>query len=72
MKVTEHLEKAKKVLFSFEILPPLKGQNIQQLYDAMDPLMAFNPAFINVTYHREETTYKKLSNGLLQERRVMP
>jgi len=70
MKVTEHIEKAKKVLFSFEILPPLKGQNIQQLYDAMDPLMKFDPAFINVTYHREETTYKKLSNGLLEQKSV--
>ena len=29
MKVTEHIEKAKgKTLFSFEIVPPKKGNNI--------------------------------------------
>ena len=47
-----------------EILPPLKGQNIQSIYDAIDPLMEFNPPFIDVTYHREEYVYKELDNGL--------
>ena len=33
MKVTQNLENAKgKPLFSFEILPPLKGQNIQSIF----------------------------------------
>ena len=55
MKVTEHIEKANgKTLFSFEILPPLKGQNIKSIFDGIDPLMEFNPSFIDVTYHREE------------------
>ena len=53
MKVTKHIKKAKKTLFSFEILPPLKGTSIQSIYDSLDPLMEFNPPFINVTYHRE-------------------
>ncbi|NMM49234.1 methylenetetrahydrofolate reductase [NAD(P)H] [Marinigracilibium pacificum] len=70
MKVTEHFAKANKTLFSFEILPPLKGENIQKLYDHLDPLMEFNPPFIDVTYHREEFTYKKRENGLL-ERQVI-
>ncbi len=64
MKVTDHINQAKNTLYSFEILPPLKGQNIQSIYDAIDPLMEFNPPFIDVTYHREEYVYKKLSNGL--------
>lgn len=71
MKVTEHIENAQgKSLFSFEILPPLKGQNIQSIFDSIDPLMEFNPPFIDVTYHREEYEYKELANGLLQKKIV--
>jgi methylenetetrahydrofolate reductase (NADPH) len=71
MKVTQHIENAKgKPLFSFEILPPLKGQNIQSIFDSIDPLMDFNPPFIDVTYHREEYEYKELPSGLLQKKIV--
>lgn len=67
MKVTEHLEKAKNTLFSLEILPPLKGKGIQSIYDGIDPLVEFNPSFINVTYHREEFVYKKREKGYLEK-----
>jgi methylenetetrahydrofolate reductase (NADPH) len=68
MKVIDHIENAKgKTLFSFEILPPLKGKNIQSIYDGIDPLMEFDPKFINVTYHREEYVYKTHPNGLLEK-----
>jgi methylenetetrahydrofolate reductase (NADPH) len=71
MKVTEHIEQAKgKSLFSFEILPPLKGQGINSLFNAIDPLMEFKPPFIDVTYHREEYVYKKRENGLLEKKTV--
>ena len=71
MKVTEHIQNAgDKTLFSFEILPPLKGQNIQTIFDNIDPLMEFNPPFVDVTYHREEYDYKELPNGLLEKRIV--
>lgn len=71
MKVTQHIEQAQgKPLFSFEILPPLKGQNIQSIFDGIDPLMEFNPPFIDVTYHREEYEFKELDNGLLQKKIV--
>ena len=71
MKVTEHIANAQgKTQFSFEILPPLKGQNIQSIFDGIDPLMEFNPPFIDVTYHREEYEYKELPSGLLQRRVV--
>lgn len=63
MKVTEHLNQAKKTLFSFEILPPLKGQSLNEMLDGISPLMDFNPPFIDVTYHREEYVYKKHANG---------
>ena len=67
MKVTDHIKKAKSTIFSFEILPPLKGKSIQSIYDGIDPLMEFNPSFINVTYHREEFTYKKREKGYLEK-----
>ena len=70
MKVTEHLEKAKDTLFSFEILPPLKGENIQNLFGHIDPLMEFKPPFIDVTYHSEEYVYKKRENGLLERKSI--
>jgi methylenetetrahydrofolate reductase (NADPH) len=70
MKVTEHIANAEKTLFSFEILPPLKGQNIQSIYDAIEPLMEFNPPFVDVTYHREEFVYKDHGNGLLEKKSI--
>ncbi|MCH9659481.1 MAG: methylenetetrahydrofolate reductase [NAD(P)H] [Bacteroidetes bacterium] len=71
MKVTEHIKTANsKTQFSFEILPPLKGQNINSIFENIDPLMEFNPPFIDVTYHREEYVYKELENGLLQKQVV--
>jgi len=71
MKVTQHIEKANgNTLFSFEILPPLKGQTITSIYDTIDALIEFNPPFIDVTYHREEYIYKELKNGLLQKQVV--
>jgi len=67
VKVTEWIEKSDKTLFSFEILPPLKGQSISDFFEAIEPLMEFNPAFIDVTYHREEFVYKSRGNGLLEK-----
>ena len=58
MKVTDHIINAKgETLFSFELIPPVKGRNIQELYDNIDPLMEFNPPFIDVTTSREEYVY---------------
>lgn len=68
MKITEHIANAKgKTLFSFELLPPLKGKSICDIYSAIDPLMEFKPPFIDVTYHREDYIYKQHDNGLLEK-----
>ncbi|MCC6601295.1 MAG: methylenetetrahydrofolate reductase [NAD(P)H] [Crocinitomicaceae bacterium] len=67
MKVTEHIRNAKSTLFSIEILPPLKGQNISSIFDTMDELMEFSPAFVDVTYHREEFVFRNAGNGLLEK-----
>lgn len=70
MKVTEHIANADKTLFSLEIIPPKKGDSIKNLFDQIDPLMEFNPPFIDVTYHREEYVYKERENGLLEKRSI--
>mgnify|MGYP001576724777 FL=1 len=71
MNVLDHINNAKdKTQFSFEILPPLKGQDIQSIFTSIDPLMEFNPPFIDVTYHREEYVYKEMENGLLKKQVV--
>jgi methylenetetrahydrofolate reductase (NADPH) len=67
MKITEHLNQSKNTLFSFEILPPLKGQSLKELLEGIAPLMDFKPPFVDVTYHREEFIYKKHPNGLLEK-----
>ncbi|TZF86311.1 methylenetetrahydrofolate reductase [NAD(P)H] (plasmid) [Pedobacter sp. BS3] len=68
MKITQHIQNAKgKTLFSFELLPPVKGKCIDEIYDAIDPLMEFDPPFIDVTYHREDYIYKQHTSGLLEK-----
>ena len=67
MHVTAHLAKAKNTLVSFEILPPLKGKTITSIYDHLDPLMEFKPSWINVTYHRSETMFKKKTDGTFEK-----
>ncbi len=70
MKIADYLKNPEHRQVSFELLPPLKGDNMQKIYQTLDPLMEFKPPYINVTYHREEVVYKKHPNGLLERRTV--
>lgn len=70
MKVTERLKNAKETLFSIEILPPLKGQNIDSIFATLDSVRQFEPSFVNVTYHREEFVFRDAGNGLLEKRTI--
>jgi methylenetetrahydrofolate reductase (NADPH) len=70
LKVTEHIERSDKTLFSFELLPPLKGQHFEHVQQAVEPLMEFKPAFVNVTYHQEESVYKPLPNGYIEKKTI--
>jgi methylenetetrahydrofolate reductase (NADPH) len=63
MKVIEHLKQTQNTRVSFEVLPPLKGKGINALWDHLDPLMEFKPSFINVTYHRSESMFKRKLDG---------
>lgn len=69
MKVTDHIKAANgKTFFSIEILPPLKGQDINHIFNAIEPLMEFKPPFIDVTYHREDYVYKENTNGVKEKK----
>ncbi len=70
MTVAEQLNTSKSTAFSFELLPPLKGNNIDKVFKTIDALIEFNPLFINITSHRDEVTYRNTENGLF-ERRVL-
>lgn len=74
MTVTEILNNATSTLFSFEILPPLRGRSIEQIYTTIDRLMPFNPAFIEITTHRSDYTYRETTPGNYQrvEERLRP
>ena len=52
MKVIQHLKNAKKTLLSFEILPPLKGKDINSIYEGIDPLLEFKPSTLPTTARR--------------------
>ncbi len=67
MKVTEHIKRADRPLFTIEILPPKKGEDIHTLFSHIDSLMEFKPAFVDVTYHREEYVFKEMGNGMLKK-----
>ena len=68
MSVIEKLKSARGPLFTFELLPPLKGHSIEKIYSAIDRLVEFQPAYINFTSHRNEITYKERPDGLLEKR----
>lgn len=70
MSVIDIIRKNKGTLFTFELLPPLKGHSIDKIYAAIDRLMEFSPAYINFTTHRNETRYIERTDGLLEKRIV--
>ena len=62
-KVIDIIHSSQHPFASFELVPPLKGSDVSRLYDSIDPLMEFNPPFINVTCHRDEVEYVPNSDG---------
>ena len=70
MKVIDLIKNSKGTAFSLEILPPLKGNGIDRLYDSIDRLREFDPKYINFTTHRSEYVYRELGNGLFERRKL--
>ena len=68
MKVTDHIKAAGgSSLISFEVLPPLKGGAMKDIFNMLDPLMEFKPPFIDVTYHREEVVFNRRDSGYYEK-----
>ncbi len=68
MKLTEYFTISQNHTYvSFEVLPPLKGGSMNDIFNTLDPLMEFKPPFIDVTYHREEFVYKKRESGYYEK-----
>lgn len=70
MKVIDIIQHSEKTLFSFELLPPLKGQLADKLYRTIDELIEFKPQYINITTHRDEVELRELPGGLLEKKTV--
>lgn len=64
--VAEFLSTEHTTAFSFEVLPPVRGKSIEQVYKTIDRLMPFNPAYINITTHRTEVFYRDMGDGTFQ------
>ena len=65
-KVIEHINDSKNTAFSFEVLPPLKGNSINRIYNIIDKLIEFDPKYINITAHHSEYIDKKESDGTIR------
>lgn len=68
MKVIDKLKNTDTTLFSFELLPPRKGRTLDTIYDAIDPLIEFNPLNINITYHQQESVYRLQPDGTVERK----
>ncbi len=73
MKVIDIINRAQeqdRTRFTFELLPPLKGEGTTQIFEAIDTLAPLDPAYINVTFHREDTVYTERPDGLLERHTI--
>ena len=67
MKITDLIKNNGKTAFSFEVLPPLKGNSIDKVYSIIDKLIEFDPKYINITTHHSENTYKEMPDGTIKK-----
>jgi len=66
-KISDHIRNAGgKTIFSIEVIPPIKGDNLKNLLDNIEPLMEFKPPFLDVTYHREEYIERPEPDGTIR------
>jgi len=70
MKVVDTIRNAKSTLFTFELMPPLKGNSFAEIAEAVERLIAYNPAYINITHHRAEVVLKEHAGGLFEKQVV--
>ena len=70
MNVIEIINNSDKTVFSFELLPPLKGSGAGTIYRTIDSLIDFDPKYINITTHRDEMVFVERPDGTIEKRVV--
>lgn len=68
MKIIDIIGRSEKTLFSFELLPPLKGKDATRINRTIESLIEFDPKYINITTHRDEVEYKEFPDGTIRKR----
>lgn len=63
MKIVDIISESQNPVFSFEILPPLKGNSVLKVFDIIEKLRQFDPKFVNITSHHSEYIFKPLPDG---------
>ena len=66
MSVAQFLATKHPTAFSFEVLPPVRGKSIEQVFKTIERLLPFNPAYVNITTQRTEVIYREVSAGVFQ------
>ena len=70
MKVIDIIKNSDKTVFSFELLPPLKGNNAGRIYKTIESLVDYDPKYINITTHRDEVEFRELTDGLIKKHTI--
>ncbi len=70
MKVIDIIKQAGRTVFSFELLPPLKGNDTTRINRTIESLLDYDPKYINITTHRDEIEYKEQSDGTIRRKVV--
>jgi methylenetetrahydrofolate reductase (NADPH) len=70
MKVIDIIKNSSETVFSFELLPPLKGNDASRIYRTIENLTEFDPKYINITTHRDEVEFVELADGSIVKRIV--
>lgn len=70
MRVIDIINSVQRTIFSFELLPPLKGSNADRLYRTIESLVDFDPKYINITTHRDEMEFRELPDGSIIKQTV--
>ena len=71
MNVIDIIKNSDKTVFSFELLPPLKGNDASKIYRTVESLVDFDPKYINITTHRDEMVYIEAADGTSPDIRLL-
>jgi len=70
MKAIDIIRSAPSTLFTFELMPPLKGSSFAEVAEVVERLVAYSPAYINITHHRAEVAMRERADGFFEKQVV--